>query len=84
MTTFPYCFTHWQLRNGRKVNPISLTYEIFGAPVSRSVQLCGHSHTLPRLVVIQGWPQKFMLSAGKILWSTLKGSPAPGHPGHDP
>ena len=54
------------------------------APLSRSVQLCGHSHTLPRLVVIQGWPQKFMLSAGKILWSTFEGSPAPGDPGHDP
>ena len=41
------------------------------ALLSRSVQLCGHSHTLPRLVVIQGWPQKIMLSAGNYLWGTL-------------
>ena len=44
-TAFPYCFTHWQLLNGRKVNPISLTYEIFGAPVGFDTShLCKKCH----------------------------------------
>ena len=32
-TTFPYFITHWQMLDGKRVNPIDLRYEIFGAPI---------------------------------------------------
>ena len=54
------------------------------APVSRHAQTCGHLWTLPGLIVIQGWQQKFILSAEKIACSALSGSPPSGDPGHDP
>ena len=49
-TIFPPRFMHWQLLNGKKVSPISMGYEMYGAPVSFDTKhLCKKCHqTLPQ------------------------------------